>query len=298
MKPPTPYTRHTGKRKRRTKAETQALEVAIYAYAESAHPTAARTVFYRLVVAGLASLNLTPGINRYIFRLGKMRIEGRLPYEWISDDTRLGYHVDTFKDAADFQRRVASLYRSDIWRDVAEHVEVWVESRSLAGILRETCADLAVSLYPCAGFSSLSQEYSAAHQMAASRKAVASILYVGDFDPGGETIEDALQRKLGAHLANLGMGLEFQRLGLTKAQVERYGLPTAPRKAGERRKPEITETTEAEALDSRVLRAMVREAVLAYLPAGRLEAARIADESERRFIRKLGFTVMVDKTSV
>ena len=289
MTPPTPYTSPPSKRKRRTKAETQALEVAIYAYAESAHPTAARTIFYRLVSAGLAAKD-DAGYKQILFRLGKMRVEGRLPYEWITDATRLGFHVDTFKDAADFQRRVASLYRSDIWRDTAEHVEVWVESRSLAGILRETCADLAVSLYPCAGFSSLSQEYSAAHQMAASRKAVASILYVGDYDPGGETIVDALQRKLGAHLANLGMGLEFQRLGLTKAQVERYGLPTAPRKAGERRKPEITESTEAEALDSNVLRSMVRDAVLAYLPAGRLEAARIADESERRFIRKLGFT--------
>jgi hypothetical protein len=37
---------------------------------------------------------------------GEMRKKGMLPYGWISDATRLGYHVSTYRDAADFIRRM------------------------------------------------------------------------------------------------------------------------------------------------------------------------------------------------
>ncbi len=44
-----------------------------------------------------------------------MRRAGRIPYGWIADATRRGYHVTTYRDAADFIRNVARLYRANMW---------------------------------------------------------------------------------------------------------------------------------------------------------------------------------------
>ena len=65
-------------------------------------------------------------------------------------------------------------------------------------------------------------------------------------------------------------------------------LPTKPRKATDRRRLDIAETVEAEAIPAGVMRAMVREAVESYLPAGALNAAKVAEESERDGLRALG----------
>ena len=274
-------------RTRRTREEIEVMESAILEILEKEHPSIARTIFYMLVVKGLVA-KTDAGYKQVIDRLGRMRTGGRLPYSWIVDATRLGYHVPAYSSIVDFQHRVSAFYRSDVWANVPEHVEVWCESRSLAGMLRPLCHELGVSLYPCGGFSSLSLEYSAAQDMANTGKEKAVVLYLGDYDPGGETISDSLQKKLGEHLEEHGMELDFQRLAVTKAQVDRYNLPTRPRKAGEKRKPDIIETTEAEALPPANLRAIVQRAAQRYLPAQALHAAKIADASERKVIARLG----------
>ncbi len=74
-----------------------------------------------------------------------MRRAGRIPYGWIADATRRGYHVTTYRDAADFIRNVARLYRANMWANSDHYVEVWCESRSIAGVIENVCEELAVS---------------------------------------------------------------------------------------------------------------------------------------------------------
>ena len=78
--------------------------------------------------------------------------------------------------------------------------------------------------------------------------------------------------------------LNFRRLAITKDQIERYDLPTKPRKATDRRSRHITETVEAEAMPAGIMRQMVREAIEAFLPTNALKVARVAEESERSFL--------------
>ena len=283
----TGYTEQAKGRKRRTSGEVAALEAAILAILRRGQPSSVRNVFYRLVVAGRVD-KTEASYKQVIDRLGKMRTGGRVPYSWIVDSSRMGYHVPTFASIEEFQKRMANWYRSDIWSDVPQHVEVWCESRSLAGMLRTVCDELAISLYPTSGFPSMSQVWSAAQEMAATGKESAVLLYLGDYDPAGAHISEDLEAKLGMHLEGHGMGLTFRRLAVNLDQIERYRLPTRPRKAGEKRKASMSETVEAEALEPETLRAMVHEAALAYLPPLALEAARIADESERAHIARLG----------
>jgi hypothetical protein len=63
---------------------------------------------------------------------------------------------------ADFLRDYAAAYRADLWADADTHVEVWCESRSIAGVIVDDCRDLAVSLYPAGGFSSITFAFEAA----------------------------------------------------------------------------------------------------------------------------------------
>ncbi|WP_323716956.1 hypothetical protein [Paracoccus aminovorans] len=79
-------------------------------------------------------------------RVKKLRRSGRVPYGWIADATRRGYHVDTFTGSGDFLRRMAGVYRGDLWSQSRFYVEVWCESRSIAGVIQDTCEELAVSL--------------------------------------------------------------------------------------------------------------------------------------------------------
>jgi hypothetical protein len=52
------------------------------------------------------------------------------------------------------------------------YCEVWVESRSLAGVLVDDCQELSVSLYLAGGFSSLTFIYESARQIAREKGAL------------------------------------------------------------------------------------------------------------------------------
>ena len=66
-----------------------------------------------------------------------------------------------------------------------------------------------------------------------------------------------------------------------------YDLPTKPRKKGDKRRLDVNETVEAEAMPAMILRQIVREAVESYLPPRALQAALVAEESERAGLQML-----------
>ena len=81
--------------------------------------------------------------------------------------------------------------------------------------------------------------------------------------------------------------LEFHRIAITPEQIEDLDLPTKPRKKGDRRALHIHETVEAEAMPAGIMREMLRQAVEEFLPQGAIEAARVAEESERALMLQL-----------
>ena len=285
MSPPSApiYGAGTIKRRRRTKAAVGQLEEQIRAVLVQDHPQSVRHLFYRMTDPRLPApvQKCEKGYRDVQRRVVEMRRSGVIPYGWITDATRQGYFVDTFRDAGEFLRQVHGLYRADLWRDARSYCEVWVESRSIAGVIRKDCAELAVALYPAGGFTSISLAYESAELINVEhdgREVV--ILYVGDHDPAGVLIDVALERELRRHL-DPEVDLRFERIAITPEQIERYDLPTKPRKPGEMRAPEIKATVEAEAMPAALLRAVLRDRIESLLPPGALELARVAEQSER-----------------
>ena len=274
-------------RNRATKLQQAALDDQILEVLGEDHPQSVRHVFYRMTDPRLPEPveKTDHGYQRVQRRCLALRRAGRIPYPWISDSTRRGFHVATFAGPGEFIRRYAGLYRTQLWTANLPHVEVWCESRSLAGVLVDTCRELAVSLYPSGGFTSATLAYEAAREIDRRKRDRAVVLYVGDFDPAGVLIDQSIETELRSHLAT---PLEFHRLAVNEHQIAELDLPTKPRKATDRRRLDIAETVEAEAIPAGVMRAMVREAVESYLPAGALNAAKVAEESERDGLRALG----------
>ena len=80
---------------------------------------------------------------------------------------------------------------------------------------------------------------------------------LGDFDPAGVLIDRHVEA-------------ELRRLAINPEQIAAFDLPEKPRKAGDRRRLDIEQTVEAEAMPAGEMRRLVREAVESYLPARRL----------------------------
>ena len=289
------YRAGTIKRDRRTQSRVDALDAQILAVLQEDHPQSVRHVFYRMTDPRLAEPveKSDRGYRHVQSRCVKLRRAGLIPYNWIADLSRQGYFTNTYSDAGDFIRQMGGFFRADLWRDAGSRCEVWAESRSIASVMLADCKELAVDLYPCGGFSSLSFVHAAAQfHNASDDERPLVVLYVGDYDPAGVLIDVALQRELREHL-RADIELDFKRIGINESQVVAYDLPTKPRKDGDKRSQHVTYSVEAEAMPARDLRAILRLEVEDLLPQGALHTAKVAEQSERKHLNNMA--LMFDK---
>jgi hypothetical protein len=283
------YSAGTIKRDRRTKDRMTLLDAQIMAVLEEDHPQSVRHVFYRMTDPRLGEPveKSDRGYRHVQSRCVALRRAGVIPYNWIADLSRQGYFVNTFDDAGDFVRQMGGLYRADLWRDAGVKCEVWAESRSIASVMLADCKELAVDLYPCGGFTSLSFVHAAAqsHNACADPRPLV-IVYVGDFDPAGVLIDVALERELRQHLRS-DIELDFRRIAINEEQIEAFDLPTKPRKEGDKRSQHVTYSVEAEAMRASDLRYLLRSQVEHLLPEDALHTAKVAEQSERQHLRNM-----------
>jgi hypothetical protein len=261
------------------------------------HPQSIRHVFYRLTDPRLP-VPVSKDDNGYRtvqHQLKLMRREGVIPYHWIVDGSRHFHRVMTFDDGVDFLKRMSPLYRGDAWRSLPDFVQVWCESRSLAGVLLDECDELGVSIYPAAGFTSLSFAYEASREIISRCKGgkTARILYVGDYDPAGVLIDQSIRSEILTHIP-ASLPLTFERIGINADQIREYDLPTKPRKPGDRRAMEVEATVEAEAMPAAIMRQLLRQAIEQYIPAHALAATKANDESERDGLEALAEAMKQD----
>lgn len=283
------YRASTLKRVRRTKAELEQLDQQILDVLQADHPQSVRHVFYRMTDPRLPEPveKSDRGYRHVQDRCAKMRKAGKMPYGWIADMSRRGYYVSTFDGAGDFLRRMRGLYRADLWRDADYRCEVWCESRSIASVIQNDCDEFAVDLFPAGGFASLSFIHGCAeaHNDTGDTRPLV-ILYVGDYDPAGVLIDQSIESGLRQHLHE-DIALIFNRIAINEHQIERYDLPTKPRKATDRRSLHVAETVEAEAMPANLLRGILRTEIEALLPPAALAAAKVAEESEREHLLRM-----------
>jgi hypothetical protein len=272
------------RRRRATKAEIEERRERLFEIVAAMRPMTVRQVFYQATVRGLVE-KAEAGYTKVQTDLVQMRRAGRLPYDWLADNTRWERKprsYDTIKAALD---ETARFYRKALWAEAEAYAEVWLEKDALAGVVLPITAQYDVPLMVARGYASLSFLHTAAEHIGALC-VPAYIYHLGDFDPSGvnagEKIKETLREMAPA------AEIHFERIAVTPAQIAAWDLPTRPTKASDSRSKGFGEVSvELDAIEPDRLRALVRNAIEQQLPPAQFAVLKAAEESERTLIRHL-----------
>ena len=247
---------------------------------DGALPTSARFIFYELVQRAQLSKERTgarrPDQNLHD-ALTDIREDGRIPWDWIVDETRSLEDYTGFQTVK--QGMLARLpgINLDPWR--GQVPMVLTESRSLAGVLRNVIGE-----YGCRIASTNGQVGGFLHTDIAPNLAPRdTVLYLGDYDLAGNQIED---NTLGVLESEVGV-LDWTRLALTEAQVTDYDLPVIIKRDRRYKDGRPHQAVETEALSQRVLIDILRAHLDALLPEPLGRVQERAERQRRRVVALL-----------
>jgi len=180
---------------------------------EVIQPASVRAVCYQLFTRQqIASMskNETQRVSRL---LTDAREEGRIPWVWIVDETRVVERVSTWADPGGFARTITRAYRKDKWATQPRRVEVWSEKGTVRGTLAPILDQYEIPFRVNHGFASATSMNDAAETVRSDRRPLV-ILYVGDWDPSGlhMSIVD-IPRRLTQYTGST-RGLSLRRIAL------------------------------------------------------------------------------------
>lgn len=188
-------------------------------------------MFYAGTVKGLFP-KTEASYNLVCRELKRLRLEGRLPFRYLADNTRWVHQQSTYGGIGELINETARLYRRDLWRENPERVEIWIEKDGLNGVVYEVTDGYAAPLYVVRGYSSLSYLHSAAQTITAEGKPT-YIYYLGDLDPSGVDIPIKIEQYLRQFAPRAE--IHFSRAAVNPEQIAALGLPTRPTKRSDSR---------------------------------------------------------------
>jgi hypothetical protein len=207
--------------------------------------------------------------------LSQLRQSGEVPWEAIIDETRQVENYTGDSSVAEAMKRELEHARLDPWDGDAPFLIM--ESRSLGGALRDTCEEYRVAFSATNG-----QVGGFLHtDIIPLLEAGQRVIYFGDLDLAGIDIEGNTRRVLEREVGTL----EWERLMLTKAQVNRYKLPSIikdDRRFNDGGKHGAVET---EALSQKLIVSLLRRRLDALLPEP-LEHVLVRELRERAKMRR------------
>jgi hypothetical protein len=276
------------KRDRRTKAEVQAIRDSITAILKADHPQTVRQVFYQLVTRSVIEKSEAEYQTTVIRLLSEMRLDGRVRWDWIVDESRRTRTTRTFDNISDALQHTAQYYRRSALRECDDYIEIWSEKEALSGIIWEAAGDYDVPVVVSKGMPSLTQVYGSFRSIyRAARAGKDSFIYqFGDHDPTGCLIQARLNDFCDKH--NVAHPV-VERIALTEEQIEEYRLPTRPTKRdGNSHAHKFDgDSVELDALPSADLRALVRDCIERHISLSALNTLREAEQSEREILEQL-----------
>jgi len=269
-----------GQRRRRTKAELAEIDAAIYEVAEAEEPVTVRGLFYRVMSRGLVP-KTEHGYAVVQRQALKMRRRGDLPYEWITDGSRLRLKPRTFSSAQAALENTARMYRRDLWIDQGIHVEVWCEKDAIRGVVYPVTAEYDVPLLISRGYSSETFLWETAEEI--NNEGNPAVIYnIGDHDRDGVQAWNAICRKL-EEFVDDDIDLTFFRIAVTPLQIDWLDLPTRPDKTNSG----FGDCVEVDAMPSSTLRDLLRIAIERNVDPEALRITKEAEKSEREVLARI-----------
>jgi hypothetical protein len=132
--------------------------------------------------------------------LTRARLEGRIPFEAISDPTRTVELWGVDRDVGAFFRRKLDGFLQGYWRDRQQsqpnHIEIVVEKLTVEGSIKNVAGEYCLPYTVGRGQCSLDPRHKMWQRFLASGKDKLIVLMLSDFDPDGEAIAHAYARSM------------------------------------------------------------------------------------------------------
>lgn len=283
------YGPSTVKRRRRTQQQLGALAAAIITAVEADKPVTLRGVFYRVVSAGAVE-KTELGYRQVGRMLLKLRRQGIIGYDDITDGTRFLRQLQTWDDVDQMLANARVSYRRALWNDQAAYVMVFTEKDAISGAIMPVINEWDVTLGVLRGYSSESFAWQAAGNIrwAQNRGKAVYVYQLGDHDPSGVSAWESFTGRLTDFLGLDDRDVYFERLAVLPWQIQAWSLPTRPTKAKDPRAPGFDgESVEVDAIPAQQLRDIVREAIEQHIDQRALEITLAAEQSERDVLTEM-----------
>jgi hypothetical protein len=257
------------------------LTATMYDVAKKTQPNTGRGIGYQLFVLSKTPSMGTNDMQR-VYRLLKIAHEqGKIPWEWIVDETREEERVGTWDDPTQYARCVTRGYRCDFWNQQKYRVLVVSEKGTVRGVLAPVLDEYAVGFRVMHGFTSATTVHDLAEDDD-GRPLI--ILYVGDYDPSGLFMSEVDLPKRFAEYG--GKHIKLKRIALTPKQLA--GLPSFP--ASDKRKDPRYKwfvanhgkrCWEIDAMNPNDLREIVKREIVKLIDPVEWERCKLVNEAER-----------------
>ena len=282
----TAYRTRPVKRRRRTNAELADIDAAIFRAVEEDYPVSVRGVFYRVESAGAVE-KTEAGYSCVQRQVLKLRRSGDLPYNRITDGTRLIRKPDSWNALDEMLADASVSYRRALWHKQEAEVLVFTEKDAISGILFPVTSEWDVPLGVLRGYSSETFIYNVAEEIiAANRRGKYVFVYqFGDHDPWGVELWEKFADRLDEFVRAKGCRATYERLAVTEAQIEDYNLPTRPTK--KHKKKFEGESVEVDAIPAKTLRTLAEQAITQHINEEALRLTELAESSERKILARL-----------
>lgn len=260
--------------------KTRLLWVAIkQEFDEQQPPMTVRQMFYRMVVAGFVTKDLS-GYRRVQQQLLKMRRRAAIPHGWITDNTRWVRKPRTYESLIDALMHMQEYYRRALWSRQSEYIEIWLEKEALAGVVNAVTQHYDVPLFVARGYSSETFIFEAAENMKGVDKPI-HVYHFGDYDPSGRDMSRDIQERL----RSFGVDFTFTRVAVTPAQIRDYDLPTDFASVKDSRTKRYGNlAVQLDAIPPSVLRQLVQGVIEQHINVHELRVTEHIEQQERETI--------------
>lgn len=265
----------------------------IQEYTAAGYQLTLRQLYYQFVARDLLK-NLQKNYHRLGSIINDARLAGLIDWNAIEDRTRNLRALPFWASPSEIIQSAAYGFRVDLWEGQSTVVEVWIEKDALVGVIERPCQRYNAPYFSCRGYTSQSEMWGAAQRMITRYKVDGQrtvVLHFGDHDPSGLDMTRDITDRIGLFTGAHGAAgcFELRRLALNMAQVEEFTPPPNPAKPSDARFVNYQaefgdECWELDALEPRVIEALVTEEIEAIIDVDLFEEKREAQEKDREVL--------------
>ena len=222
----------------------------------------------------------------------RMRLNGMIPFNCISDETRPVFEWNIHQSTTSFIRcEVEGFlkgYRRDLQQSQANLIEVLAEKNSIVPMIKNLVGRYGITLTSGRGYSSLDPRHKMAQRFNASGREKLIVIVLSDHDPEGEDIPHSFACSM---RDDFGIqNVECLKAALTSGQVETMNLPSSlEAKESSARYSRFVEqngtrAVELEALTPDDLQSLLRDAIDSVLDVEAFNAELRAEKDDAAFL--------------